>query len=271
MLGVKRVPINYLRQLIFVLLMSPLTAFAQPSLLFSNKPVAMLYSAVTGKELSAAQVLYPDDRNMHDYQLSVADLKKLNAAEVIFWLGPHAEPQLAKLRQRFSNKEWVALADAEHAWLSWQGMQLMLSNLQSSDYVPSVEDVSKQLHALKVRYEKALSALTEEKFLLGHAAFQPYFSEIGLNGGLIYSQGHSHGHHEMGEKERLKAQQLIASGEVVCAIEEPDLHFDHLNKRFPGLRLIRLEPMATSFELSPASFMAFNEYNLQQLLACLKG
>lgn len=271
MLGVKRVSVNYLRQMMFMaLVFSPFVA-AEPNILFSNKPVALFYASVTSTTLSDEQVLFPDDRNMHDYQLSVVDLKKLNRADVIFWLGPTSEPQLAKLKQRFTQKQWIALADTEHAWLSWRGMQQMLKNLQKSAYGKPRENISEQLLSLKSRYEKELSRFSGQKFLLGHAAFEQYFAELGLTGAVLYSAGHSHGHHGMGEKERLGVQKLLASGEIRCAIEEPDVHFDGLSRRFAGLKLIRLEPMATSFRLVPSSFLAFHQYNLQQLLGCLKG
>jgi ABC-type Zn2+ transport system substrate-binding protein/surface adhesin len=259
---------------------------SKQQMLFSNKPLALLYSALLPElaespkaVVAADQIIFAPESNMHDYQLSLNDLQRIQRAGVIYWYGPLVEPQLAKLKSRFSDKRWLALANSEHAWLSFEGMENLLNGLSDelkregmrAELIDAQKQkVSKQLLAIKAKYQKVFKPFAEQKFLLGHSAFSQLLEELGLNGAVIYSAGHSHGHHGHGEKDKLAIQQQIAAGDIYCAVAEPDLSFEQLQRRFNQLTVVELEPMAGSVDLTHDGFAQFLEKSLTALQQCLQ-
>jgi zinc transport system substrate-binding protein len=73
--------------------MSP--AHAEPVVLASIKPLALIAEAVAGEEVRI-DTLLPAGASPHDYPLRISDVRRLQAADVVLWVGPELESFLQR-------------------------------------------------------------------------------------------------------------------------------------------------------------------------------
>lgn len=258
------------------------------SVVFSIKPVALIYAALTEQTVKPEQVIYSARLNMHDYQLSVQDLKKIDKAERVYWLGPEVEQSLARLKPRFTSQHWQALLapaayqkNQEHAWLDPVQLRAMIIAMAADLESEHPENAT----VIANRSERLLAAMSsrigywsvhlqpyqQQAFLVGHSAFADFFHALGLRQAKVYSMGHSHGQQALGAKEKLQIQQQIQDGGIRCAFEEPDVSFAGLQKRFPNLQRVELEPMASSQAFDELALLAFIERSAGAIASCIAG
>ncbi|MBX7146677.1 MAG: zinc ABC transporter substrate-binding protein [Alphaproteobacteria bacterium] len=96
--------IPYLHYGMAFFLVCPLSAFASsPIILTSIKPLHSLVANLT-EGVSNPDLLITGAQSEHTYQLKPSDIKKINQAQIIFWMGETIEPALAKL---FNNADQV--------------------------------------------------------------------------------------------------------------------------------------------------------------------
>lgn len=239
----------------------------------------MIYQALLPQNAAPA-VLLPTDKNLHDYALTVSDMRVLQSASLFFWLGDHNEQVISKLQQRFDSAQWYALAPgSDHIWLDpARQPQLIIAmadvlvkkHPQQAGLIRQRQAALIQaLQQWQMQWQLQFLPLQNKAFLLGHTAFEPFAKGLGLNAALLYSSGHSHGHVQSGAQTLTGIQQRIASGEIHCAIEEPDVSFAQLAKRYPALQRFMLEPAAGSIAISPDAFIQFMQRSATLLYQCL--
>lgn len=247
---------------------------AQP--LFSIKPLALLYQNLSGQVQSDAAIILAPSKNLHDLSFSMADMQKINQGDVVYWLGADTSPELEKMRQRFSEKAWRSLQQNAHSWLDPKQLPLLIDAMvtaMSSAKPSEREHYWQRADALKLQLAQIFKQAktqwksTDVTFLIGHSAFEPLLSYLKVPV-YEYYQGHSHGGQQTGFKEKVALLEKIQSGEISCALEEPDVSFEALAKRFPSLKRIPLEPMAGKTAYSEQGFVEFIQQNLQQLELC---
>ena len=248
---------------------------------FSIKPLAMIYSALVAKPVDSKHILYPDDLNIHDYQLAISDIKKLLQAKQLYWLGGSNEEHLAGLLPRFKQLKASPLAkdSKEHAWLNPNKLPDIIDTMarqlmtQMPNKAVTIQQNSQQLklvlEALFLQYLQRLSPYAQTPILIGHSAFTELLHYVKLENNISYNHGHSHGGHAMGTKAKLAVQEMIHQGAIYCAIEEPDVSFVMLKQRFTQLHAIQLEPMATSWPINSTAFVNFMQQTLTNIEACL--
>jgi zinc transport system substrate-binding protein len=74
----------------------------------SIKPLALIAEAVTG-DRAEVDTLLPDSASPHDYPLRVSDVRRLQAAAVVLWVGPELESFLQRpLRSVSAEKQLQA-------------------------------------------------------------------------------------------------------------------------------------------------------------------
>src|SRR5690554_1251214 len=256
---------------------------AQERVLVSIYPLALIYQALI-PEAAPADVLLAADQNLHDYALSINDMRKLQSANTVFWLGDHNETFIAKIEQRFAkNARWTALArdGGEHAWLNPQKLQRIIEQMA----IVLAEQHPKQSDAIHTRKTQLTSALeawlnTQQErfsdykstpFLLGHNAFIPFAEAIGLEAAVMYLSGGSHGHAQSGAKTLTLIHKRIARGEIRCAIEEPDLSFAQLAARYPQIQRFQLQPMANAIAQTDTGLMQFMQASADTLYQCVNA
>ncbi|MCK5880599.1 MAG: zinc ABC transporter substrate-binding protein [Sinobacterium sp.] len=249
-------------------------------ILFSVRPLAILYIELTGLSVSENQILVSAGKNLHDYHLSLSEVKRVSQAKLVFWMGPQNETMLVNLAKKDSgNQKWLPLADTQHQWLSWREQIVLIHqfSLALQQALPALKGEIISNEALLVKRINAQFGLWRQAVLdnnplpvlMAHSAFTPWVAALSMPAPVYYSTGHSHGKAAQGGRQSLKIQQRIANKDIICAIEEPDAHFDQLEKKFPQLNTIMLEPMADSQPLKKGAWMQFWQHNWHKLSACM--
>lgn len=67
-----------------------------PKLVVSNKPLALVVKAIVADTM-AVTVLIPQNADPHHFQLKPSDMLQVQRSDLLIWLSPEIEPNLAKL------------------------------------------------------------------------------------------------------------------------------------------------------------------------------
>lgn len=79
----------------FCVLASAAIADAKPTVVVTIKPLAMLVQGVVGEELTVRQIM-PGNLSPHDYALKFSDVRAINGAALVVWVGPELESAFTK-------------------------------------------------------------------------------------------------------------------------------------------------------------------------------
>ena len=82
---------------------------ADAAVVASLKPLGFIASAITDG-VTETQVLLPDGASEHDYSLRPSDVKRLQNADLVVWIGPEMEAFMNKSTQSISDKNKVTVA-----------------------------------------------------------------------------------------------------------------------------------------------------------------
>ncbi|AGB77777.1 ABC-type Zn2+ transport system, periplasmic component/surface adhesin [Enterobacteriaceae bacterium strain FGI 57] len=85
---------------------------ADAAVVASLKPLGFIASAITDG-VTETQVLLPDGASEHDYSLRPSDVKRLQNADLVVWIGPEMEAFMNKSTQSISDKNKVTIAQLD--------------------------------------------------------------------------------------------------------------------------------------------------------------
>ena len=130
--------------LIIMMLCASAASWAQSVTMVSIKPLAMIHNALL-PDISV-EILLPSNKNLHDYALSVGDMRRLKEASVFFWLGDHNEHFLIKLEKRFAkDAQWYALAaNSDHIWLDPAKQSQLVEAMAQASGILGFQTLKKQ-------------------------------------------------------------------------------------------------------------------------------
>lgn len=104
--------LKWLQSVLGLLLLWPLAAFAEPPVVVSIKPLHSLVAAVM-QGVGEPTLLVQGGASPHDYSLRPSEVRAINNAAVVFWIGPELEGFLGKPLDNVKAKvKAVALATA---------------------------------------------------------------------------------------------------------------------------------------------------------------
>lgn len=179
-----------------------LPAAAGTKVVASINPLGMIAMAVAtpGTEL---KVLVPGTASTHDYQLTPGNIEAIDAADIVVWAGPEAEPYLAALLETPRNGQQVITlsklpgvvlreyrldpSDAKkhgrdgHLWLSTRNAALLARALGARLGNPlAAEHFSGEMQRYRTRQAKRFAPVANLPLLVAHDAYGYLFDEIGL-------------------------------------------------------------------------------------------
>ncbi|OCQ50679.1 High-affinity zinc uptake system protein ZnuA precursor [Photorhabdus australis subsp. thailandensis] len=94
---------------IATVLISATIQSASADVVTSIRPLGFIAAAITDG-ITDTQVLLPDGASPHDYALKPSDLKKINQADLVVWVGPEMEVFLSKPLAKVPQDKQLALA-----------------------------------------------------------------------------------------------------------------------------------------------------------------
>ncbi len=89
---------------------SALAAPASAAVVASIKPLGFIAAAIA-EGVTPVEVLLPDGASEHDYALRPSDVKRLQGADLVVWIGPEMEAFLSKSATALPAKKNLELAD----------------------------------------------------------------------------------------------------------------------------------------------------------------
>ena len=206
----------------------PLHSIVNNIMLGVGKPVLLILSAVSP----------------HDYKLKPSDIRTLQQANVIFWVGPQLESRLAKLiQQRSQTAKVVTLLSSKelrilkitgrktidpHIWLSPENARTIAAIVQrtlstedpknTAIYLKNFKKLDKTLIQLRREISAGLSIVLKAPFIVYHDGLLYFENEFGLNnqGAILVSP-----EHHPGAKRLSYIRRLIKKQKIRCVFGEP--------------------------------------------------
>lgn len=268
---------------------------AEPTVLASIKPLGLIAREVMGQR-GQADTLLQGLASPHDYALRVSDMRRLQAADLILWVGPEMEAFLARPLSNLSSEnvleaqtlagiDWpltddMAQASHEghfherdpHIWLNPQNGAIIAEAL--AERLGEL-DPEGRVHYLR-NAARLIERLQELDNDLSHQ-----LRPLGSRGFAVYHEGYRHfvdryeltqlGHVTFGPERRPGARHLhrLRQGlaEAHCLFLEPyyDTRGAHELARELGLRVGQLDPLG----MGASSYPQLLESMAQSFLECL--
>lgn len=89
--------------------MGSATRAADAAVVASLKPLGFIASAIADG-VTDTQVLLPDGASEHDYSLRPSDVKRLQSADLVVWVGPEMEAFMEKSVRNIPDNKQVTIA-----------------------------------------------------------------------------------------------------------------------------------------------------------------
>lgn len=87
-----------------------LSTGANAAVVTSLKPIGFIASAIADG-VTNTEVLLPDGASEHDYALRPSDVKRLQSADLVVWVGPDMEAFMQKTTQKIPQSKQVVMAE----------------------------------------------------------------------------------------------------------------------------------------------------------------
>ncbi|CZF79981.1 High-affinity zinc uptake system protein ZnuA precursor [Grimontia celer] len=288
---------------IALMLFLPAVASAQPNLVTTIKPLGLIANDIAGNHANV-EVLLPDSASPHDYALRPSDLKKISAADAVFWVGPELELFLEKLLGdadnavrlttypgmpvRYFDEGAHGHDDHDHHGHSHDGIDghiwlgpdqsiviaqavkdklVKLDPSHAKDYESNYARFKADLESAKSSLETRLSAIDNKGYFLFHDAYGYFEDAFKLN-----SLGHLtiNPERKPGAKTLVAIRGAIKKGQAQCVFSEPQFNPAMVSTLVKGTdaKVLVLDPMATDLKVETNQYVDFLNQLGSQYLAC---
>ncbi len=282
-----------LRRLLLILLLftsSMATATVEEgaiTVIASIKPVAMLVSAIAHKHV-VIDALLSGAASPHHYALKPSDIKRLNEADLIVWVGPKLETFLLKplltesMAQKIlqlDDKEAHAQADTDaHYWLdplvAVKYARLIAAKLTSIDpghannYAVNADKLITQLEQFDKETQKKLQPVRDRGFVVVHDAYHHFISRYQLN--QIASITDS-ADHRAGLKTATGIRTQIQEGNLECMIMESLAQRNMVASLTAGsqIQTAIIDPLAASSNTASSAYLDYLRSVVNLFYRCL--
>ncbi|MBZ2188768.1 zinc ABC transporter substrate-binding protein [Alcanivorax sp. JB21] len=271
-----------MRVLLSLILIAPLlqalpAAAETPRIVASVEPLAMLLREVLGDDARVSTLLLPQ-QNPHQVSFTPGQARALRDADLVIWLGPEAEPQIAQMVQRHAGAA-LALTDLPmiyrrdgddghlhtddhddddghhhadlldpHLWLYPENMLRLAQALPDQAVLANVPDWPARLAAFDARLSDTvarqrarLEPLSERLYLSHHDPWAYFADAFGVQRPLIIS----HNIEASASSRRFaEIHRTMAVREVRCVMAEPEGRRALLERLCrDDCRLVEADPM----------------------------
>lgn len=286
-----------LRQLLVVscliTVFSPAYVQAEPRILASIKPLALIAQEIVGPEIQV-DTLLPITASPHDYPLKMSDHRRLREAELVIWVGPELESFLNKPLRNLTAERLMAVYDLPgiqwpedsvagvhnhqgrdpHIWLNPQNAVVIAEALvvrlaglapeKSAFFAARLAAFVESMEALDKQLQAQMRPLQARGFAVYHEGYAHFVNRYGLRqlGYITYIP-----ERRPGAKHTHELRQILEQ-EGVCLFSEPyqeRANLQELAKEL-DLRLGQLDPIGGS---QVKSYKKLLEEMGQAFSACL--
>lgn len=262
------------------------------------RPLYALVLAVGDGVLQPVQLI-GGNQSAHTFQFKASDARKLQDADVVFWIGPALETTLqapianlaqqARVVSMMAGRELDLIelrgADASptgfdpHIWLSTANARAMVDVIARTlieldpdnreIYEKNTRVAKNRIKSLKRQMTKFLQPARNTPFIAQHDGFAYLVREFGLNQQGYISETLNR---EPGARHIAELRALISQGAVRCLFVEAQISpkLARLLASETGVRLGELDALGLGLDDSPTLYARIMQKNARALLKCLK-
>lgn len=263
-------------------------ALAQPvKWVASVRPIALLMEELSGGLDVEITTLLPKGATPHDYALKPSDLRAIQQADQVVWLGPGSEPYLKKIiskaRQSLSWQQLEGIHNLAmrgnmqedghddhhhhghdhddetadpHFWFSVENALLLAKALerqlaqQHPDWKPALQkNLSQITQSLRQQQQEIhrLLAVKPQPFMLAHDAYQYLEHDLGVQSTASVVLDPEI---KPGVKHIMQLKHMVREQGVACVVTDPMVSSELLMKIDPQGKLtqVSIDPLAWDFE-----------------------
>ena len=249
--------------------------------------------AAAAQGIAAPHLLVPGNASPHGYALRPSDVRNLEQADLVFWVGPGMEGFMEKPLQSIAGKATVVTLsespDIEvlpgreggtdmHLWLSPANARaiLRIAGQRVTDALPAAaERVRANVDAALARLDvmertagQRLAPVAERPFIAFHDAFQYFEKAFGIHaaGTVTIGPDRLPG---AGRVRELRA--MLTGGAVSCVVHEPQFSPRLVRTLIADTpaRTAALDPLGADLMPGPDLYPALIERNAEHLADCL--
>ncbi len=278
---------------------------APPKVVASIKPVQALVKMVMGS-LGTPDLIVPATVSPHVFSLKPSQAKKLEHADVVFWIGPSLETALTgplnKLAQSAQvipllnspDMSLINLTDTHghehaqdnahnaaidpHIWLSPSNARAMLSFIEQTliamdppnapEYATNAKKAKRRVSILINKTNKFVMHMHDKPYLVQHDGFAYLAQEFNFQeAGFVQTTPGR----EPGAKHVSNLIQTIKDRNVKCLFHEPQFT-PKLAKRLSqeyGVSLREIDPMGVNLSLSDTTYVRIIQSIILTMQSCL--
>lgn len=275
------------------------------TLVTSVKPLQMIAQAVVGEGTPIERIV-PDGANPHDYVLRPSDADKAVHSDLLIWLGPVAEPYLARIGARPGGAkldvsqlpgltllparrlvQWEAhdhdhghahhQGSDQHLWLNTgnaaviaDAMAARFAQLDSAGaarYQQNAADFKRALKQREMKWQEQAQSVRSSYFIAYHDAYQYLEQQFGFSVATVLTLEPEI---KPGARHLLQVKKAVETHAVRCFVTEPGYDPNLLKKVMPvDARQTQLDVHGSGVKLSSHSYLEFIDGILSALTDCL--
>lgn len=263
------------------LLASGSWAEAPLRVLTSIKPLQLVALGVGGSEIQADALLDPRG-SPHDYQLRPSDRSKLDAADIMFWVGPRLEhflqPALKVLSSRVTQIGLDDGAADPHIWMDPIAMQAVAQRMavtfatarpaQAHYFYANAQQIKAELGRENEQLQKLFTEKSRYDYIVEHNAYTRFEARYGLRHAATLTDISDL---PPSVTAMLQIRSLLDKGEIGCILAEPQ-ESTQLRTLLDGrsIMVVRLDSMAANVPVSKEGLLNFYRQLGDSIASCLR-
>lgn len=265
-----------------------------PKVLTSIKPLQLISQAITCG-VSDTAVLLPAQASPHDYCLKFSDIEKLDAADLIFWVGPDMETFLSSVLKGSNHEKSIAMIHSygvsqrkeqgdgpqkhsschhhhgdcdPHIWLSPKNALAMArvikKKLRSVDtnkqnraqYKANLLIFQRSILEADEKNKKLLESVKQKPFFVFHDAYGHMQDHYGLN---IAGHFTINPQQQPGVRHLENLRKKLKNAGPTSVFREPQFQPSYINRLTEGMpvKVDVLDPLATDIAITPDGYVTF--------------
>ncbi len=256
-----------------------------PNVVVSIKPLHALVSAVMDG-IGEPELLIDGLTSPHTFTLKPSMATRLQAADLVFWIGPDLETSLENsLLNLAEGAEIIGFEQFEsglgpHIWLDPQVAVLMVDDIMralvsfdpenAKYYNENAESYQNEIKDMQARIAQDLTSFQTRPIILFHDAYAHFQTRFALNIVGIISASENQ---RPGPRQIRKIRDLIAQLNVACVFSEPQFDQKSVTLVIEGTtaRGHELDPLGADLPAGPAQYIQLMENIAKALSNCLNS